>query len=383
MAACDLIVSPTLPASNMATPSSALFPYMFWAHTHAVRSPYCLSQSGMPAPDPAVLELSGPPDLGPPPLEALPAVEERLAELFGVARERILVTMGATGAMHLAAMRFFPGAHVVCELPSYEAFRALAHLYGASTGLFTRRAEDDFRIDLEAASAALGGARPGHLFLCNPHNPTGDVASPEEVRALADLAAEHGGLLVANEVYMEFAHAAERFHAFALAPNTLSIGSLTKAYGLGPLRIGWIVLGEGLVEERTSLVDHSYLVGVDPPTMTLRAARAGLDRLPALLAPLRALEHESRPQLEAWLANEERVEGRLGPMGMHAFPAVRGVRNTRALAEFLATEHGVDVVPGEFFGAPGHLRIGFGVPPATLAAGLERLSAGLAAYDGD
>ena len=64
-------------------PTDASFPYMFWAHTEAFLSPYCLSQSGMPAPDPAVFAQPRLPDLGPPAAEALPALEGRLAELNG------------------------------------------------------------------------------------------------------------------------------------------------------------------------------------------------------------------------------------------------------------------------------------------------------------
>jgi aspartate/methionine/tyrosine aminotransferase len=351
----------------------AHFPYMFWAHTEAFASPYCLSVSGMPAPDPAVLGISGPPDLGPAPVEALPALEARLGELFGVAPERVLVCMGASGAMHLAAMRFLRGAHVVTESPSYEAFRALAGLYGRSARVVRRRHEDGFRLPLDAVEAALGEGGPAHLFLCSPHNPTGVVSSPEDLVRLAGLAERAGGILISSEVYMEFAPPAQRFHAFALAPNALSIGSLTKAYGLGALRIGWIVLGEGLAGEREALLDHSYLVGVDPPTPTLRAARAALDRLGELLRPVRAFEVESRPHLARWLEESPLVEGTLGPHGLNAFPRVLGVDDTRALARHAADTQGVAVVPGEFFGAPGHLRVGYGVPEATLVEALARL----------
>ena len=97
---------------------------MFWARTDAFASPYCLAVSGMPAPDPSVLGIDGPPDLAPPQLEALPALEARLAELFGTRAERVLATGGASSAMHLAAMHWLRGAHVVTELPSYEAFRS-------------------------------------------------------------------------------------------------------------------------------------------------------------------------------------------------------------------------------------------------------------------
>jgi len=356
------------------------FPYMFWAHTEAHASPYSLSQSGMPAPDPTVLgELAL--DVAPPPIEALPAFEAGLARLFGVEPERVIATMGASGAMHLASMRWFRGARVVTERPSYEPFRALPELFAADLRIVERTHDEGWRLEPARFAAALAGADgPAHAFLCNPHNPSGVAARPEELAALAEAAAGHGGVLVSDEVYMEFAPPEERLHAFALAPNGVSIGSLTKAYGLGALRLGWIVLGEGLAHEREALVDLGYLVHVDPPTPCLRAGLAALESLPALLAPVRRLEAESRPHLERFLAEDPNVEGRLGPFGLSAFPRVNEVADTAALARFLAAEEGVDVVPGEFFGSPGFVRVGFGVPEATLVEGLQRLGRGIAAF---
>jgi aspartate/methionine/tyrosine aminotransferase len=187
-------------------------------------------------------------------------------------------------------------------------------------------------------------------------------------------------VLVSCEVYMEMARPEQRVHAFALAPNAVSIGSLTKAYGLGPLRIGWILLGEGLAGEIESLRDLAYLAYVDPPTAALRGGLAALERLAELTAPLRRVERESRPLLERWLRESARVESTLPAIGLVAFPRVRGVEDTRALQRWLAREHEIDVVPGEFFGRAGHLRVGCGLPPATLAPALERLEDALAAY---
>lgn len=365
-------------------PAGATFPYMFWAHTEAARSPYSLAMSGMPPPDPAVFLSPGLPDLGPPAAEALPALEARLAELFGTEPERVLVTPGASGAMLVCALRLFAGARVVTELPSYEPFRALPARLAADTRIVERTPERGWALPVGAVSDALagcgGGGPPGHVFVATPHNPTGHVLPPDALVELAGLAARAGGVLVANETYMEFAPPAERVHAFHLAPNALSIGTLTKAYGLGPLRVGWILLGAGLAAERDLLRDAAYLGWVDPPTCALRAGMAALGRLEALLAPTRRFERESRPLLARWLAESELVEGELGRYGLTGFPRVVGVDDTRALARSLADEHGVDVVPGEFFGRAGHVRLGYALPPATLEAALERLEAGIRAF---
>jgi aspartate/methionine/tyrosine aminotransferase len=362
------------------------FPYMVWAHQSAVRSAFTLTQSGMPLADPAFLDALGPLDIGHPSREALPALEARLAELFGVDPSRVLVALGATGGMHLAAMRFFrPGVRVVADVPSYEPFRALPMYFGADLRPLRRRPEDGWQVDPGEVRALLarpgsGGAAPGHVFLANLHNPTGALLERDRMVAIAREAERAGGCLVSCEVYMEYVPNARRVHAFELAPNGISIGSLTKAYGLGALRIGWILLGEGLAAERPHLVDMAYLGYVDPPTATMRAARLALDRLPELLAPLRTIERESRPIWERWLRGTAGVASTVPEFGIIAFPRIEGVEDTLALAEFLAREHQVDVVPGEFFGLPGHIRVSCGVPAATLAEALARLARGIDAF---
>ena len=252
------------------------FPYMFWAHHEGFQSPWCLSQSGMPAPEASFLDGLGV-DIAHPCVEAQPALEAQLAELFHVPVERVRVTVGASSAMQFAAMRWFrSGSRVAAETPSYEPLRRLPEFYGADVRLLERRAEDAWLLEPDQARAALsGGSGPGHVFLTNLHNPTGAFLERERMQALAAEAEREGGLLVACEVYMEFVPNERRVHAFELAPNGVSIGGLTKAYGLGGLRIGWMILGEAVAEQALELTDMAYLAYVDPPTPSVQAARRG------------------------------------------------------------------------------------------------------------
>jgi aspartate/methionine/tyrosine aminotransferase len=134
-------------------------------------------------------------------------------------------------------------------------------------------------------------------------------------------------------------------------------------------------LGAGLVDLRATLVDRAHLSWVDPPSASLLLGQRALDCLPALLQPLRRIEAESRPLLDAWIENNPRVRALIPPFGIFAFAILEGVQDTQAFARWLAREHQVDVVAGEFFGYPGAVRIGAGLPPETLAEGLQRLEA--------
>jgi len=358
------------------------FPYMVWAHTHSARTDHPLTQSGMPTADPAFLDALGRLDIDHPSKGALPELEAAIARRYGVDRSRVIVTLGASGAMFLAAARWFrPGARVVADVPSYEPFRALPLFFGAEVVAYERRLEERWRMDPERVRSLLArGPGRGHVFLANPHNPTGVMLDRAEIGAIAREAERAGGLLVSCDIYMEYLPKERMAWAFEAAPNAVTLGSLTKAYGLGALRIGWIVLGEALAAEREHLVDVAYLTYVDPPTATMRAGTAALARLPELLAPLRVVERESRPIWARWLNSTEGIDCVVPEHGIIAFPRVAGVSDTLALAEFLVREFKVDVVPGEFFGKPGHVRVGCGLPPDKLVEGLSRLERGIRAF---
>jgi len=359
------------------------FPYMVFARTRAQLARHNLTQSGMPQPE-AALELraeSAVVDSGYAGIEALPEWERRIADSLGVDPRRVIVTLGATGGMHLAAWRFFrPGSRVASETPSYEPLRALPRAFGAETVLVERDPAAGWRLDPARVRAALDGSRPGHVFITNPNNPTGARMEASLMRDLAREAQRCGGVLVCCEVYLEFEQPSRREPAFRVAPNTVSISSLTKAYGLGGLRLGWMVLGEGLVGEREALLDLAYMSYVDLPTPALRAGPLAFEQLPRLRPALERVGRESRPILLDWLARTPGVQGTTPDLGLTAFPRIEGVSDSAGLADYLLEQHGVGVVPGEFFGRPGHLRIGCGLPPDRLRSALESLGQGLSAF---
>ncbi|MEO6709823.1 MAG: pyridoxal phosphate-dependent aminotransferase [Planctomycetota bacterium] len=362
------------------------FPYMVFARTRAQLARHCLTQSGMPTPAASEFELNGPTraiDAGYAGAQALPEFEARIAAMLGVDPSRVIATLGATGGMHLAAWRFFgPGTRVASETPSYEPLRALPQAFGAETVLVERDPAAGWRLDPARVRRALAGAERGHVFLTNSHNPTGALMSGQEIAALAREAERSRGVLVCCEVYLEFAELGERTPAFQVAPNTISISSLTKAYGLGGLRLGWIVLGEGLAGERASIMDLAYLTYVDLPTPALRAGVLALDQLQSLRGPLERVRRQSRPLFLKWLAGTAELRSSEPALGLTAFPEVVGVADTQALAAHLLERFDVGVVPGEFFGRAGHLRVGFAQEPARLEQALSQLREGIRAYRG-
>jgi len=405
---------------------SPLFPYMFWAHEGMIGPTWSLSQSGMPAPAGAWLaELAGTPDgsgaggdpaaawdadLMHPTGEAQPGLEAAIAADLGVPAERVLVTLGASMSMAIIASWLFRPtadgpATVAVDVPSYEPFRQLPPYFGAHCAPVTRRFDEGWRLDPGDVAEALGlsapeipdpeartaaeavGLAPRHLFFTNPSNPTGqteDLAGLEALGAVIGPARTPGrNAMIVSEAYMPLSPI--QTCAARDIPHAISLGSLTKAYGLGALRIGWIVLGEAWASARAELVGHTYLAYVDPPTASQRRGLQLMPHLAALLAPYKAFTSESRPELFAGIAESPHLSGPMYDIGLVAFPRVEPrtgetVADTQDLATFLRNEHDLGVTPGEHFGAPGHLRLGFGAPAEHVREATARLVQGVAAW---
>lgn len=312
-----------------------------------------------------------------------PHVVAHLKRRYGVAADQVLCTTGATAALSMlyrALLR--PGQRIAVETPGFDLFGGIAALHGIAADTFQRPAPD-FALDLDRLAAAI---RPATrmVVVSNLHNPSSAVIPHDQLVALARLADEHDLLVVVDEVYGDYADAATRPCAAAsLSPRFVTISSLTKIFGLSSLRCGWIV-GDAAVIARVRALADRFEFGVS--NLSHAAAALVLDDAAAFTARTHAVLDAARPVAAAAFADwhaQGLIEGTLPRFGCVVFPRLIGVEDTAAFAEWLGERSGVVVAPGEFFGAPGHIRIGFAQPPALLAAGLDALGEGLRAWRGD
>jgi aspartate/methionine/tyrosine aminotransferase len=309
-----------------------------------------------------------------------PFVLEMLADRYNVDRGQVLCTTGATGGLSLIYRTFVrPGDHVLVETPGFDLFTNLAEEAEATIDVFHRSGEH-FSIDVAEVEARL---RPETrlVVLSDLHNPSGMPVGQETLGALAALAERRRFLLVVDEVYRDYALKDQRpCTAAALSPSVISISSLTKIYGLGVLRCGWII-GAHDVVARIGRLNGRVEFGVS----TLSHAVAA-----QVIADGKAFESYSqgyvtrcRPQFEAWfdaMVAEGLMGGALPDNGCICFPSLPGIDDTRAFSEWLIVRTGVIVAPGDYFGAPGHVRIGFCQEGGNLEAGLRGLEEGLRTY---
>lgn len=296
-----------------------------------------------------------------------------LARRFGLDEAQIITTTGAISAAQMALTALLaPGDEVLVERPGFGPHPEIVAAAGGVPVSLQRRAPA-YRFDLDELVSQLT-PRTRALIISNLHNPSGAYLAPEEITALAQTLDAAGAVLIVDEIYADFAD--PPITAARLGPNVLAVSSLAKVYGLSALKFGWAA-GDaamiGRIKAATPNGDH----GVSK--LAHAVAAHVLEAPEPFRAHWRRVLEATRPAVVEAAETMRRaglVEGEVPAHGCMYFPRIPGVVDTRTLARRLFEEHQVLLAPGEYFGAPGHMRIGFGsLGPAEAA--LKRLIDGL------
>lgn len=301
----------------------------------------------------------------------------RIASLHAGATEaNVLVTVGGAEANFTAFWHLLePGTKAVVLVPTYGQVPGLLESFGVTPVPVPLVEAEEWQPDLDALAHALADGA-GFVLVTNPNNPTGASLTADSMDALADLTERHGAWILADEVYAGAESHGERTPSlWGRHDRVLVTNSLSKAYGLPGLRLGWILgpaeLMEGLwgrtdytTISPNSLSDHLATVALEP------GARARIGER------TRGIVRANLELLRSWMdAQEGRFSYQPPDAGAICFARYDAPVNSTAFAEKLRTEKGVLVVPGDHFGMDAYLRIGFGNPEDELMEGLGRIRA--------
>ncbi len=359
--------------------SGARSPYMEWAKLHSAAK-YNLATSGMmnyPLAELPVrledLDINGPVIYGYAPLR------QRIASYAGVAPEWVVTAAGTSMANYLAmAACFDPGDEVLIEEPTYELLTSAARYLGAKVNSFPRRFEDGYAVDPAAVRKAMT-ARTRLIVITNLHNPSGARVVESTLRALGEIAAEGRARVLVDEVYLETLFERRPRPAVHLGKEFVVTSSLTKAVGLSGLRCGWALAEPALAERMWYINDlHGATSAYPADALSVIA----FDNLGRVAERAKEVMGKNRPRLDAFLdAARDAIEIVRPEHGTVAFPRLR--RGTgEEFARLLRDQYETSVVPGAFFGAPRHFRVGIGGDPEITASGLQRLEKAVGEYLG-
>ena len=289
-------------------------------------------------------------------------LQERLDAQYGHADRRVFVTSGTSGGLVLAVLALLnPGDEVIVFDPYFVMYRSLVSLAGAKCVFIDNY--PDFRIDLNRVREAMT-PRTRMILFNSPANPTGAVASEQEIRDLAALAAESGVALVSDEIYNQFCYDEPFVSPAKFHPETLVIDGFSKTYGVTGWRLGFAHGPAEIIEAMAKLQQYTFVCAPQPLQW---AAAAAMDvDMSAYVADYR----RKRDLLVDALKDDYEIEKPGG--AFYIFPKAPWGTGTEFVTK--AIENQLLIIPGNIFShRDTHFRISYAADDATIERGIEVL----------
>ncbi|HEX8176355.1 MAG TPA: capreomycidine synthase [Pyrinomonadaceae bacterium] len=295
--------------------------------------------------------------------------------------ERVMATHGSSEVIFLVINALLrPGDEVVALDPCYFSYRNLAESRGCELKPWRLRFEHKFVPDFEEMKSLIT-PRTRMVMVNFPHNPTGASVTPEQQQELIHAAAEVGAYLVWDTALAALTHDGPPLpDPHLLYERAVSIGTLSKAYGLAGLRVGWCQAAPEVIQQFVHWRDYTTLYL--SPLVELIAARA-IEQSDDILSVRLPQARTNLEMLSSWIdQHAELIEWVRPRGGVTAFLRFRYIPDVAAFCHRLAQEYGVLLVPGHCFSYENHVRLGFGGPTAAFQEALNRLSRLLRAESG-
>jgi aspartate/methionine/tyrosine aminotransferase len=292
-----------------------------------------------------------------------PLLRREIAGLYdGVRPEDVLVFSGAQEPIFVAmSVLLGPGDHAIVVTPTYQSLYSIPRGLGAEVSLVALDPERGWALDLDRVASAVT-ARTRVIVLNVPNSPTGALVSREAFASLVALARERGIVLFGDEVYrwLEYDEAQRLPAAVETFDRGLSLGVMSKAFGLAGLRIGWIATRDADLLRRLVEFKHYTTICNSGPSEVL--ALMGLRARAALLTRAREIIQGNLARLDRFFADwRGTLEWTRPRAGTIAFPRFVDGTSIDALAAELVEKRGVLILPGSIFDWPGaHFRVGLG-----------------------
>lgn len=302
--------------------------------------------------------------------------------------DNILTTPGAIQANYLTAYALVgEGDHVICQYPTYQSLYDVPRSLGAEVDLWKAQAEKNWIPDLEELKSLIK-ANTKLIVINNPNNPTGAVLGKTFLEQLVAIAAEHNITILGDEVYRPIFHSISPIDK-DFPPSLLSMGynnvivtgSMSKAYSLAGIRVGWIASRSSEIVEKIASARHYTTISVSGLDEQVAAFALSPATVHGLLARNIQLAKTNLALLEKFMIkNEDECEWVKPVAGTTAFIKFHREGKPVDSVDFckkLLEKTGVLLVPGtQSFGEEfkGYVRVGFVNQTEIVQKGLEEAS---------
>lgn len=306
------------------------------------------------------------------------ALRARIASLYdGASADGVVVRNGSAEANFLAMWKLVePGDDIAVLVPTYMQTHGLARNFGANVIDIPMHENLGWQPDPDHIRTAITD-RTRIIVVTNPGNPTGAVLSHDARSAIIHAAERTGAWILADEVYTGAELDGPPTPSFlGTTERVIATGSLSKAYGLPGLRIGWAVSDPDTARDLWARGDYTTIsTGELTDHLALLALDSGVR--PLLQQRTRRIIRDGLDTLTSWMRDAGIFQWREPDAGAICFARYDAPIDSLALAERLRVEQSVLIVPGAHFGLGPFIRFGVGLPRARLARALDRIGTAL------
>ncbi len=303
-----------------------------------------------------------------------PSLRQGIAGLYEKLEEdNVLVMNGGSAANFMIFYSLIePGDKVISVNPTYQQLYSIPESFGAKVDILPLKAEDGFFPDLEKLSIM---ATAGTKMICinNPNNPTGSLMDRDMLEKIVEIARGCGAWLHCDEVYRMLVHepGIDVPSVADLYDKGISTGSMSKAFSLAGLRVGWMAGCKDFIDECMLRRDYTTIsCGMIDDVL----ASIGLEHKEKILERNIAIVRNNAAILDRWVKSESRISYVKPRGGTTAFLHYDYEIPSRDFCRRLVEMNGTLLVPGECFDMENYLRIGYAFDPDVLSRGLEGIS---------
>jgi aspartate/methionine/tyrosine aminotransferase len=315
------------------------------------------------------------------PLREAIVAEVRTHKGLDTTPEQVVVTPGAKPIMFYAMLALVnEGDEVIYPNPGFPIYESMAAFVGGRPVPAPLREENDFRMDVDEV-ASLVTDRTRLIVINSPHNPTGSILTPDDVRRIAEIAVEHDIVVLADEIYGRLQYEGEPLSIATLpgmADRTITLDGFSKTYAMTGWRLGYGIVPQWLVAAFSRLVINSV-------SCTNAFAQFGaVEALTGSQAEADAYRAEFIARRSLMIDGLNAIPGVRCAMphgAFYAFPNVTSFgRTSSEIADHLLYDAGVCGLAGTAFGkhGEGYLRFSYANSRENLSLALERVAASLA-----
>ena len=314
-------------------------------------------------------------DLGRDALYGADEFKEVLAKMYDCGLDNIVTASGGSEANFLVFLATLDkDDEFIIEQPGYQPMWLTPEMLGARKVQWLRNFKNGFLLDLDTLEGLITD-KTKLIVLTNPHNPSGVVLNRElEIRKAAEVAQSKGIYILIDEIFLDGTFTPQT-SGYGL-PNVIITNSMSKVYGLGGQRTGWIIAPPEIATNCQYAKAHtnaaSSYVGELMNAHALSCARK------LLVKRFNNLSISNFQIVREWMEiNRDILEWVIPHGGIMCFPRYKVKMSSIELCHKLLDDHGVMLNPGEYFDMDGHIRLTYACSEDVLRKGLEALGKGL------